>query len=83
MMILRDVLYTLFTLYMLAILAVWLGPYIDFDLHRKKWGLWVVKIVNPLLQTLRKHLPYFGPFNWTPIIALLIVWLLRKLIIGI
>lgn len=82
-MFIRDLLYTLFTLYMLAILAVWLGPYIDFDLRQRKWSLWIVKIVDPLIQTIRKNLPYIGPFNWAPIIALLIVWLMRKIIVGI
>ncbi len=82
-MIIRDLLYTIFTLYMIAILAVWLGPYIQFDLRERKWGKWILIIVEPFLQIIRKKLPYFGPFNWAPIVMLLIVWLLRKIIVGI
>ncbi len=82
-MILREFLYVIFTLYMIAILAVWLGPWIDFDLRERWWGRYICKIVDPLIQVLRKNLPYIGPFNWAPIIALLIVWLLRKLIVGV
>lgn len=76
-------LYVIFTLYMLGILAVWLGPFIDFDLRQQKWSLWIVKIVDPPIQIIRKNLPYIGPFNWAPVIALLIVWLLRKILVGI
>ncbi len=82
-MFIRDVLYTLFTLYMIAIIAVWLGPYIDFDLRERKWGRWIIRIVDPLIQTIRKNLPFMGPFNWAPIIALLLVWLVRKIIVGV
>lgn len=82
-MIVREILYVVFTLYMIAILGVWLGPYIDFNLRERRWGLYVCRIVDPLLFFLRKNLPYIGPFNWAPIIALLIVWLLRKVIVGV
>lgn len=68
---------------MLAILAVWLGPYVDFDLRQRRWSFWIVRIVDPLIQIIRKKLPYIGPFNWAPIIALLIVWLMRKIVVGI
>lgn len=82
-MLLRSFLYTIFTVYMMAILAVWLGPKIDFDLSERRWGIWIVRLVDPLLKFLRKTLPYFGPFDWTPIIALMILWIIRKILTGI
>ncbi len=82
-MIVREFLYVFFTLYMVAIIAVWLGPWIDFDLRSKKWGRYICRIVDPFILAIRRNLPYIGPFNWAPIIALLLVWLLRKLVVGV
>ncbi|MCX8065096.1 MAG: YggT family protein [Candidatus Hydrogenedentes bacterium] len=82
-MVLQEVLYGLFTLYMVAIIAVWLGPFIDFNPRERRWGIYICRIVDPFLLILRKNLPYIGPFDWAPIVALLIVWLLRRVIVGI
>ena len=68
------------TLYMLAILLRWLGPWIDLDFHRGP-ARWIPKLTDPLINFIRKRLPPLGPMDWAPLAAVMLVWIVRLLVI--
>jgi uncharacterized protein YggT (Ycf19 family) len=68
------------TLYMLAILVRWVGPWIDLDFHPLPWRI-IPKLVDPLLSRIRKVLPAMGPMDWSAPAALMGVWLIRLLLV--
>jgi YggT family protein len=68
------------TLYMLAILLRWLGPWIDLDLHRGP-ARWIPKITDPLVGFIRKHLPPLGPMDWAPLAAVVLLWIVRLFVV--
>jgi YggT family protein len=40
----------------------------------------LVQITEPLLAPLRRHIPPAGGLDFTPMVALLILWLLERLL---
>ena len=66
-----------FTLYMLAILLRWFGPWIQLDLESKRLR-WIARITDPLIRRVRHALPETGPIALGPLFALLLVWLVRQ-----
>ncbi len=64
------------TLYMMAILLRWLGPYLEVDLHSGRWS-WLPRIADPPIKFFRRILPDMGPFDWSPIAALAAVFFAR------
>ena len=73
--------YAVHTLYMLLLLLRWLGPWLEIDLHGRRW-FWIPRLTDPLLFKLRQILPHMGPFDVAPLAAVLMVWLLRELVVG-
>lgn len=69
------------TLYMLALLLRWLGPYIEFPLNRGPFRL-IAVVTDPLLQLMRKILPPMGPMDWSPVAALMAAWIVRIIFAG-
>lgn len=74
--------YSVFTVYMMVILLYWLGPGLGISLYDSRWR-WVHKLANPLVAALRKLLPGFGPMDFGPIAALLVLWLGRQLCVAL
>ena len=68
------------TLYMMAILLRWLGPYLEVDLKAPRWA-WLPRLTDPLIQFFRRLLPDMGPFDWSPIAALAAVFFLRLVLL--
>ena len=68
------------TLYMLAILVRWVGPWIDLDFHPLPWRI-IPKLVDPLLSRIRTVLPALGPMDWAAPAALMGVWLIRLVLV--
>ncbi len=71
-------LYTVFTLYMMAILLYWVAPWMHIELTDSRWR-WLARLVDPPVTWLRKRLPYMGPSDLGPLAALFIVWMARTL----
>lgn len=69
------------TLYMMAILLRWLGPYLEVDLHASRWA-WLPKIADPPIKFFRRVLPDMGPFDWSPIAAVFSVYFARLVLLG-
>ena len=71
--------YAVLTLYMLLILARWLGPAMGLEVEFGRWR-WVSKLTDPLINRLRRVLPSMGPIDFGPLAALLLVWIVRVLL---
>lgn len=73
------------TLYMLVILARWVGPWLEIDLHRGAWR-WVPRLADPLVDRVRLGLARLvgptGPVDLSPVAALMLVWFARMLYPG-
>lgn len=74
------VVYSLLTLYMLAILLRWVGPWLEFDVESGRWR-WIARITDPLINLLRRKMPRLGPMDFAPVVALLLAWVLREVLV--
>jgi len=74
-------LYCGITLYMLMILVRWFGPYIQLDFYDSRLR-WIASAVDPLLRTIRKLAPAFGPVDIGPLFAILLLWIVRTVAVG-
>ncbi len=71
------------TLYMLLVLFRWVAPLIQMDIHNHRWLRWIPAVTDPLLDRLRSILPPLGPVDITPLVALLLLWLVRTALVGL
>ena len=78
--VIRVFLYSLITLYMMVILLRWTSPFLSIDMY-KWWYRWIPPVTDPLLNLIRRTLPPMGFADWTPVAALLILWVVRVLIV--
>jgi YggT family protein len=74
--------FSLCTLYMMVILLRWLAPYLQVDVHRPRLR-WIPALADPLIIAMRRILPVLGPFDFSPIAAILLVWVIRGLVTGL
>lgn len=69
----------LLVLYMMAILLRWTAPWLELDLNRGWWRI-IPRVADPLIQFMRRHLPPMGPMDWSPIAALVAVYIVRLIL---
>ena len=74
-------LYSVATLYMLAILVRWFAPWLELNLHGP-WVSWIPKVVDPFVNLLRRALLPMGPMDFGHIAAIFVVWLVRTFVAG-
>jgi uncharacterized protein YggT (Ycf19 family) len=67
---------------MLLVLVRWLGPYLELDFYDSRLR-WIPKAVDPLLRTIRGVVPSVGPLDAGPLIAVLLLWLIRTVALDI
>ncbi len=72
------VVYSGITLYMLAILLVWLAAWIGLETEYGK-GRILKKMTEPAVGAVRKALPPMGPFDMSPMVTLFGLWFIRTL----
>lgn len=77
-----GIIYDVFTLYMLALLLRWMGPFISLDLEQGRLR-WLPRITDPLVSRIRKTLPSLGPVDFSPMVAVLLIWFLREITIAL
>ncbi|HOC67416.1 MAG TPA: YggT family protein [Candidatus Hydrogenedentes bacterium] len=77
---LRTCLYSAITLYMLIILLRWTSPFLSLDMNHVRLR-WIPPLTDPLLNLIRRLLPPMGFADWTPVAAVLILWVLRVLLV--
>lgn len=71
---------SLLTLYMMAILLRWVGPWLEIDMDQRRWQF-LPKLVDPLVNLMRRSLPQMGPMDWGPIAAVMAVWIVRIVLV--
>jgi YggT family protein len=69
----------LFTLYSLAIFARVLLPYLRVAPYHPV-VIFLIRITDPLLVPLRRYIPPVSGLDFTPMVALLIIWLIEQLL---
>ncbi|GMW00154.1 MAG: hypothetical protein AMXMBFR84_12920 [Candidatus Hydrogenedentota bacterium] len=79
--LLARALYAGMTLYMIAILLRWLGPWLELDL-RSGWWRTIPRVTDPLLSMLRGVLPSIGPMDFAPLAAVVGLWITRTILVG-
>jgi len=68
-----------FTLYSFAFIARALLPWFRVSYYHPVMQF-LVQITEPLLAPLRRYIPPAGGLDFTPMVALLILWLLERLL---
>jgi len=76
-MFIRGV-YAAFTLYMMLIVLTWAAAYLRLDLYDRRLR-WIVRLTEPLLRVVRRHVPLLGHWDISWVVALLIVFALRQI----
>ena len=69
----------LFTLYSFAIIIRSFLPILGVD-HFHPVMRFLIQITEPLLAPLRRYVPPFGGFDLTPLVGLIILWILEQLV---
>ena len=80
--VLLSIIGALLTLYMIALLLRWLGPFIDFDLEEQRYLRWITKLTDPYIKKVKELMPGLGLVNLGPVAAVLSIWFLRLIIVG-
>jgi YggT family protein len=72
----------LFDLYTLAIIARIVLPLLGMSYaHPVMRFLW--NITEPLLAPIRRQIPMVGPFDFSPMVLILILWLVEQVILWV
>ncbi len=78
--VIRVTVYSVITLYMMAILSRWTAPFISLNIYQR--GLRAIPaLTDPFLQLIRRILPPMGFIDWSPVAALLLLWVLRVVLV--
>lgn len=77
---LGRIIYSVCTLYMVALMLRWASPYLELETGRGYLG-WLPKITDPAFRSVRKLLPHLGPMDLAPIATVLLVWLVRTILL--
>lgn len=68
------------TLFMLSILLAWVGPWLGVDTRSPRLR-WMLFPAERLIALIRGGLPNMGPMDWSPIAALMAVWIVRIVLV--
>ena len=82
MLLFSRIIYSIFTLYMLAVIVRWAAPFLHIELEVGRMAR-LKKITEPLLNQMRKIVKPSGFFDFSPLALLFVLWFLRTLIIRI
>lgn len=74
--------YTAFTLYMMLILLRWAAVYVQIDLYNPRLR-WIKTLTDPLINLVKRYVPTLGPLDFSVVVALVVVYVLRRLTVGI
>ena len=68
-----------FTLYTFAIIARALLPWLRISEYHPLMRF-LIRITEPVLAPLRRYIPPVGGLDFTPVIALIVLWLIEQLL---
>jgi YggT family protein len=69
----------LFIVYSLAIIARSLLPWLRIDYYHPVMRF-LIRITEPVLAPLRRYIPPMGGLDFTPTVALLLLWFVERLL---
>jgi YggT family protein len=75
-----SIIYCGLTLYMMAILLRWLGPWLELEFTGPVLGL-LPKATDPLVDFMKRVLPNMGPMDFSPIAAVMCVYIVRLILV--
>ena len=78
--LLASTIYCGLTLYMMALLLRWLGPWLELEFHGPVLRV-LPAITDPLIGLMKRILPPMGPMDWSPLAAVMSVFILRLIIV--
>ena len=76
-----DLLRTLIDLYALIILIRVVLSWLPVD-RDQAWARFIVDVTEPLVGPIRRILPPFGGLDFSPLVAMLLLQLLRNFLVG-
>ncbi len=79
MNILLQLIHLIFTLYSLAFIARALLSWFRISYYHPV-ARFLIQITEPLLAPLRRYIPPIGGLDFTPMVALLILWFVEQLL---
>ncbi|MCS7179457.1 MAG: YggT family protein [Anaerolineae bacterium] len=80
--ILYRLIRTLFALYTLAIIARALLPVLGLS-YAHPVMRFLYTITEPLLAPIRRRLPYTGPVDFSPLVLILLLWLVEQILVWV
>ncbi|MBX3178600.1 MAG: YggT family protein [Candidatus Hydrogenedentes bacterium] len=81
-MMIASILYSGLTLYMMALLLRWLGPWLELEFRGLLLGR-IPAITDPCIQFMRRMLPPMGPLDFAPLAAVMGVFIVRLVLVGV
>lgn len=75
-----SIIYCGLTLYMMAILLRWLGPWLELEFTGPVLGL-LPKATDPLVDFMKRVLPNMGPMDFSPMAAVMCVYIVRLILV--
>jgi YggT family protein len=82
MFVLYQLIRTLFAFYTLAIIARALLPVFGLS-YAHPVMRFLYTITEPLLAPIRRRLPYTGAIDFSPLVLILILWLVEQILIWV
>ena len=80
-LVLQSLIFSALTLYMIALMLRWLGPFIQLEFG----GVWSVipRVSDPLIGLAKRALPDMGPVDWSPVAAVVGIYIVRLILVQV
>ncbi len=75
-----SVIYCGLTLYMMVLLIRWLGPWLELEFNGPYMRI-VPLLSDPLIRFMKRLLPPMGPMDFSPLAAVMGVFILRLILV--
>jgi uncharacterized protein YggT (Ycf19 family) len=79
--VIADLLRTLIDVYALIILVRVVLSWLPVD-HGQGWVRFIVDVTEPLVGSIRRVVPPFGGLDFSPLLAMLLLQLMRNFLVG-
>jgi len=79
--VIADLLRTLIDVYALIILVRVVLSWLPVD-RDQAWARFIVDVTEPLVGPIRRILPPFGGLDFSPLVAMLLLQLMRNFLVG-
>lgn len=78
-MLLYRIVNTILMLYVVVLILRTLLPLLGVS-YAHPAALFIYRITEPLLAPIRRRLPVTGPYDFSPMVLILIIWLMQQII---